>query len=647
MTVDVWRTATDEMKLLPGNIRKLIGSSHPWLDGAAKYYSRAEGKHLRPLIVFLMSQATVHCRQAFQSAKPTTKPTSNRSTPADTPTMDHPVGESDVNTLVAEISELLGTTRLHEDALISPPPSPPSPGSPLVPIGQKNYLEEPRPAEVDILPTQRRLAEIVEIIHTASLLHDDVIDNASSRRGLPSANLEFGNKMATLAGDFLLGRACVALAGLHDPEVMDLVSAAIAKLVEGEFMQLKNTQYDDPNPKWSAEALCYYLQKSYLKTASLISASSRAAALLGDADSKTVDAATAYGRNLGMAFQVVDDILDYTRSGTDLGKPAGADLELGLATAPLFFAWKQMPELGVLIGRKFQHEGDARDMVLRSDGIAMAYALAYDYSQKAIAAIRDFPQSEAKDILVQIAQWTVQHCVSFRTAGPTVSQNPTTPNGRKCRTETSLYKELASVPSFVLALPWREAISVMQSNDSTSSDPPAPTAADAAAIIATINGITEAARDFDKTTATWDGGLLGAVSILTKSGNLTKDTNNGAAIAEAADPLTVPEAETVAAAFRELADVLSKAIDTTIAAKPRFEAIIFLGTSAVGKILDGLRSAAVAFNDAVTRKAPAELVATAKAIFAQIDGHFVRGLAVFPLSGNGAPETQGSSGNTE
>ncbi|OAQ77308.1 hexaprenyl pyrophosphate synthase [Purpureocillium lilacinum] len=408
MTVDVWRTATDEMKLLPGNIRKLIGSSHPWLDEAAKYYSRAEGKHLRPLIVFLMSQATVHCRQAFQSAKPTTKPTSNRSTPADTPTMDHPVGESDVNTLVAEISELLGTTRLHEDALISPPPSPPSPGSPLVPIGQKNYLEEPRPAEVDILPTQRRLAEIVEIIHTASLLHDDVIDNASSRRGLPSANLEFGNKMATLAGDFLLGRACVALAGLHDPEVMDLVSAAIAKLVEGEFMQLKNTQYDDPNPKWSAEALCYYLQKSYLKTASLISASSRAAALLGDADSKTVDAATAYGRNLGMAFQVVDDILDYTRSGTDLGKPAGADLELGLATAPLLFAWKQMPELGVLIGRKFQHEGDARDMVLRSDGIAMAYALAYDYSQKAIAAIRDFPQSEAKDILVQIAQWTVQ-----------------------------------------------------------------------------------------------------------------------------------------------------------------------------------------------------------------------------------------------
>ncbi|KAL3957464.1 hypothetical protein ACCO45_008042 [Purpureocillium lilacinum] len=187
----------------------------------------------------------------------------------------------------------------------------------------------------------------------------------------------------------------------------------------------------------------------------------------------------------------------------------------------------------------------------------------------------------------------------------------------------------------------------MQSNDSTSSDPPAPTAADAAAIIATINGITEAARDFDKTTATWDGGLLGAVSILTKSGNLTKDTNNGAAIAEAADPLTVPEAETVAAAFRELADVLSKAIDTTIAAKPRFEAIRFLGTSAVGKILDGLRSAAVAFNDAVTRKAPAELVDTAKAIFAQIDGHFVRGLAVFPLSGNGAPETQGSSGNTE
>ena len=125
-------------------------------------------------------------------------------------------------------------------------------------------------------------------------------------------------------------------------------------------MQLKNTARDEKNPVWSEEALTYYLQKTYLKTASLISKSCRATALLGGADAQTVEAAYSYGKNLGLAFQLVDDMLDYTRSQHDLGKPAGADLELGLATAPLLFAWKTMPELGSLVGRKFEREGDVQ-----------------------------------------------------------------------------------------------------------------------------------------------------------------------------------------------------------------------------------------------------------------------------------------------
>lgn len=230
---------------------------------------------------------------------------------------------------------------------------------------ERDTSASPSPAEAnvaghddDILPSQRRLAEITELIHTASLLHDDVIDHSTSRRGAPSANLQFGNKMAVLAGDFLLGRASVALARLRNAEVVELLATVIANLVEGEFMQLKNTSRDERRPRWSEDALAYYLQKTYLKTASLISKSCRAAALLGGADSRTVDAAYEYGRNLGLAFQLVDDLLDYTRSGDDLGKPAGADLELGLATAPLLFAWKTMPELGNLVGRKFEQEGD-------------------------------------------------------------------------------------------------------------------------------------------------------------------------------------------------------------------------------------------------------------------------------------------------
>jgi hexaprenyl-diphosphate synthase len=212
----------------------------------------------------------------------------------------------------------------------------------------------------EILPSQRRLAEITELIHTASLLHDDVIDHSQARRSAPSANIAFGNKMAVLAGDFLLGRASVALARLRDPEVTELLATVIANLVEGEFMQLKNTARDEQNPLWTEDTVTYYLQKTYLKSASLISKSCRAAALLGQSKPEVVEAAYAYGKNLGLAFQLVDDMLDYTVSGEELGKPAGADLELGLATAPLLFAWKDNKDLGALVGRKFSKEGDVQ-----------------------------------------------------------------------------------------------------------------------------------------------------------------------------------------------------------------------------------------------------------------------------------------------
>ncbi|KAK5070275.1 coq1 putative hexaprenyl diphosphate synthase [Lithohypha guttulata] len=206
--------------------------------------------------------------------------------------------------------------------------------------------------------------------------------------------------MAVLAGDFLLGRASVALARLRDPEVIELLATVIANLIEGEFMQLKNTAMDEKNPRWSEDAISYYLQKTYLKSASLISKSCRAAALLGECAPSVVEAAYAYGRNLGLAFQLVDDMLDYTISGTELGKPAGADLELGLATAPLLFAWRSRPELGQLVGRRFAQQGDvqkARDIVLQSDGLEQTRALAQEYCDKAISAIQILPPGEARD----------------------------------------------------------------------------------------------------------------------------------------------------------------------------------------------------------------------------------------------------------
>jgi hexaprenyl-diphosphate synthase len=321
ISVDPLRIVGKELKFLTKNIRNLLGSGHPMLDKVAKYYTWSEGKHVRPLLVLLMSQAT-----ALAPRNPNPPPPSSSSYISDP--ISSPLVLADAN---PDISPLTAPAVEAEVA----------------------FADDDR-----ILPTQRRLAEITELIHTASLLHDDVIDNAVTRRSSTSANLQFGNKMAVLAGDFLLGRASVALARLRNPEVTELLATVIANLVEGEFMQLKNTASDESHPVFTDDTITYYLQKTYLKSASLISKSCRAAALLGNSAPEIVEAAYAYGRNLGLAFQLVDDMLDYTISANELGKPAGADLELGLATAPLLFAWKNNAELGALVGRKFGREGD-------------------------------------------------------------------------------------------------------------------------------------------------------------------------------------------------------------------------------------------------------------------------------------------------
>ena len=325
LTIDPLKVVGKELKFLNKNIRQLLGSGHPILDTVAKYYTQSEGKHVRPLLVLLMSRATVMAPKAQRL---------------------RPLSSSAINAPISSPVVLYDTNpdQIHTNPLTAP-------------SAEADYAF---PNDASILPSQRRLAEITELIHTASLLHDDVIDVSTTRRGQPSANTQFGNKMAVLAGDFLLGRASVALARLRDAEVTELLATVIANLVEGEFMQLKNTALDERDPQWSEETISYYLQKTYLKSASLISKSCRAAALLGNGAPDVVEAAYSYGRNLGLAFQLVDDMLDYTISGAELGKPAGADLELGLATAPLLFAWKNKPELGRLVGRKFAEDGDVQ-----------------------------------------------------------------------------------------------------------------------------------------------------------------------------------------------------------------------------------------------------------------------------------------------
>ena len=374
--MDPLRIVGKEMKFLRRNIQQLLGSGHPLLDTVAKYYTNSEGKHIRPLLVLLMSQATATIPKTQRQPIMLASSSINEPLSPSTILSDNNPSSSTRNTLSTSISE-------------------------------SDYTQ----SDSVILPSQRRLAEITELIHIASLLHDDVIDNSTARRSLPSANMSFGNKVAVLAGDFLLGRASVALARLRDVEVVELLATVIANLVEGEFMQLKNTALDEAKPVWTDDTISYYLQKTYLKSASLISKSCRAAALLGQSSPEVVEAAYSYGRNLGLAFQLVDDMLDYMISGEELGKPAGADLELGLATAPLLFAWKENPALGALVGRKFAGHGDvenARELVALSDGLAQTRALAEDYAEKAKDAIKDFPDSEGKNGLIEMCDKSVK-----------------------------------------------------------------------------------------------------------------------------------------------------------------------------------------------------------------------------------------------
>jgi len=156
------------------------------------------------------------------------------------------------------------------------------------------------------LPLQRRLAEVAELIHTASLLHDDVIDGADTRRGVSSVNAAFGNKLAVLAGDFLLARASVCLARLRNVPTVELLSTVIEHLVKGEVMQMR-----PPPSRGGASRAAFdaYLRKSYYKTGSLMANSCRAVGLLGSYPDAVCDAAFRYGLHVGVAFQLVDDAL--------------------------------------------------------------------------------------------------------------------------------------------------------------------------------------------------------------------------------------------------------------------------------------------------------------------------------------------------
>lgn len=278
-------------------------------------------------------------------------------------------------------------------------------------------------APAALLPAQRRLAEITELIHAASLLHDDVIDSAATRRGAPSANAAFGNQLAVLAGDFLLARASVALARLRDCDVVERLATVIEHLVRGEVLQLRGADATpaDGAGRTAAEndardrnyhapdgPFERYIAKTFFKTASLIANSSRAVCMLGGASDTVADAAYQYGEHVGMAFQLVDDLLDMTGSARAMGKPVCDDLRQGHATAPVLFALEMYPdEVSAMIERRFKGAGDIERAVLlvdKADGLGRTRELAEMHARAGVHAIVEHLQpSVHRDALINLA----------------------------------------------------------------------------------------------------------------------------------------------------------------------------------------------------------------------------------------------------
>ncbi|MBK9606731.1 MAG: polyprenyl synthetase family protein [Betaproteobacteria bacterium] len=251
------------------------------------------------------------------------------------------------------------------------------------------------------------LAAVVELIHTATLLHDDVVDESSLRRGRPTANAEFGNAPSVLVGDFLYSRSFQMMVGLNRMRVLELLSDATNVIAEGEVLQLLNCRNPDVDE-------ARYLDVVRRKTAKLFEAAMRLGAILAGADRALEEALGSYGTHLGTAFQLIDDVLDYSGDASVIGKNLGDDLAEGKATLPLIHAMTRGTPAQREIVRHAITEGGLQDFAeihatIESTG-ALAYArqVAAEESERATAALQLLPDSIHKDSLLQLATFAVR-----------------------------------------------------------------------------------------------------------------------------------------------------------------------------------------------------------------------------------------------
>lgn len=250
------------------------------------------------------------------------------------------------------------------------------------------------------------LAAVIEFIHTATLLHDDVVDESSLRRGRNTVNNLWGNAASVLVGDYLYSRSFEMMVTVQDLRIMEILSRTTTAIAEGEVLQLLNCN----NAATSEDS---YLQVISRKTAILFSAAGRLAAVLMGTDDAVEQAMSAYGQHLGTAFQLIDDVLDYKANPEDLGKNLGDDLAEGKPTLPLIYALQQSNEQQAAVLRKAIEAGN-RDafngvyaIIQATDAIAYTERRAQKEAKKAVDCLACLPASAAKDAMITLAGFSI------------------------------------------------------------------------------------------------------------------------------------------------------------------------------------------------------------------------------------------------
>jgi geranylgeranyl pyrophosphate synthase len=252
------------------------------------------------------------------------------------------------------------------------------------------------------------LSVAFEMVHLATLVHDDIVDEAPTRRGIPTVNARYGDKVAILLGDYLFAKTAGLIADVEDFRIDRLFSDTVASVCEGTIIELLSTHSLD----FSLDA---YLERISRKTACLMSACCKGGATVCGGTDAQIALMEQYGHNLGMAFQIVDDVLDYAASADVIGKPAGNDLRQGLITLPLIYALERaqngyLEQVQRVIRKPDEHAGDADEIIAWVAGgpsIPTSLELAHHYAARARAVLSEFASTPERQVLEELVDFVL------------------------------------------------------------------------------------------------------------------------------------------------------------------------------------------------------------------------------------------------